>query len=153
MKRRSPAVAPGQSRGTTLAIVLVLLAAGMTLAAAVATSAALEFAMTDRSAARLRAFEAAEAGLATALRARAWSASVPWTATGDLAAGARWQAEARLYAARVDPLGGPVQWRFEIESSGAHGAARVTLVQAFDVTGALPGDARLAGWRLVEPAP
>jgi hypothetical protein len=125
----------------------------MAVSAAIATSAALEFAMADRGAARLRAAEAADAGLAAALRARAWSASGPWTAAGSLDDGGDWQVEARLASARVDPSGGPVDWRFEIESHGRHGAAHVRLVQAMDITGALPGEPRLAGWRKLEGAP
>jgi hypothetical protein len=152
--RRVPRPAPPRhARGAVLAVVLALLAAGMALSAAIATSAALEFAMADRGAARLRAAEAADAGLAAALRARAWSASDPWTAAGSLDGGGDWQVEARLVAARVDPLGGPVDWRFEIESHGRHGAAHVRLVQALDITGALPGDPRLAGWRRLESGP
>lgn len=141
------------ARGGVLAVLLVLLAAGMALSTAVATSGALELAMSDRGLARLRAAEAAEAGVAAALRARAWSSVSPWTASGVLAESGRWRVEVRLFAARVDPLGGPVDWRFEIESAGEHGAARVTLLQAFDVSGALPGDPRPAGWRLLEPPP
>lgn len=145
---------PGQgARGAALAVLLVLLATGMVLSTAVATSGALELAMTDRAFSRLRAAEAAEAGLATALRARGWSTAAPWTAAGRLAGSGRWRVEVRLFAARVDPLGGPVDWRFEIESRGEYGAARVTLLQAFDVTGALPGDPRLAGWHQQEPPP
>lgn len=141
------------ARGAVLAVLLVLLAAGMALSAAVATSGALELAMTDRGLARLRAAEAAEAGIAAALRARGWSTAAPWTASGTLVDSGRWQVEVRLFAARVDPLGGPVDWRFEIESAGEHGAARVTLLQAFDVSGALPGDPQPAGWRQLEPPP
>lgn len=140
-------------RGVALVVLLVLLTAGMALSTAVATSGALELAMTDRSLGRLRAAEAAEAGIAAALRARGWSTADPWTAAGALADGGRWRVEVRLLAARLDPLGGPVDWRFEIESRGEHGAARVTLLQAFEVTGALPGDPQRAGWRQVEPSP
>lgn len=140
-------------RGSVLALLLVLLAAGMALSAAVATSAALELAMSDRATARLRAAEAAEAGIAAALRARGWSSTGPWTASGALAESGRWRVEVRLFAARVDPHGGPVDWRFEIESAGEHGAARVTLLQAFDVSGALPGEPRPAGWHRLEPSP
>lgn len=152
MKRASARCAP-RARGSVLALLLVLLAAGMALSAAVATSAVLELAMSDRAVARLRAAEAAEAGVAAALRARGWSSASPWTATGDLPESGRWQVEVRLFAARVDPHGGPVEWRFEIESAGEHGAARVTLLQSFDVTGALPGEPRPAGWRRLEPSP
>lgn len=137
--------------GAILAILLVLLAAGMALSAAVATSGTLELAMTDRNVARLRAAEAAEAGIAAALRARGWSATGAWTAAGALPGSGRWRAEVRLFAARVDPFGMPVEWRFEIESTGESGAARVTLLQAFAVSGALPGDPQPAGWRQVEP--
>jgi hypothetical protein len=144
---------PRHARGAALAVLLVLLAAGMALSTAVATSAALELAMAGGGLSRLRAAEAAEAGVAAALRAREWSAAAPWSATGALAEGGRWQVEVRLLAARVDPLGGAVDWRFEIESSGEHGVSRVTLLQAFDVTGALPGDPQPAGWRQLEPPP
>ena len=145
MKRRE--------RGAALAVVLVLTAAGMALSSAVATSAALELAMAERGAGRLRAFEAAEAGLAAALRARAWSASDPWTAAGALPAGGEWQVEVRLAAARIDPVGGVVDWHFEIESSGRDGAARVTLVQGFRVAGGLPGEPQRTWWRQEDPAP
>lgn len=144
---------PRHVRGAALAVLLVLLAAGMVLSTAVATSAALELSMAGGALSRLRAAEAAEAGIATALRAREWSAAGPWYATGALAEGGHWQVEVRLLAARVDPLGGPVDWRFEIESSGEHGTSRVTLLQAFEVTGTLPGDPQPAGWRQLEPPP
>jgi hypothetical protein len=147
--RRSPA----RARGAVLAVVLVLLAAGMALSSAVATSAALELAMADKTASRLRAFEAAEAGLAAALAAREWSAATPWAASGSPGAGGQWHAEIRLAAARIDPSGGEVEWHFEIESAGRDGAARVTLLQGFKVHGALPGDPVLTWWRRGEPAP
>ena len=139
--------------GAVLVVVLVLTAAGMALSAAVATSGTLELAMAERSAARLRAFEAAEAGLAAALRARAWSAGAPWTASGELVDGGAWRTEVRLAAARVDPLGGPVDWHFEIESTGREGPARVTLAQGFRVQGALPGEPQRSWWRQAEPEP
>jgi hypothetical protein len=139
--------------GATLAVVLVLTAAGMALSSAVATSAALELAMAERVSARLRAFEAAEAGLAAALRARAWSASDAWTSSGVLPEGGEWRVEVRLAAARLDPLGGVVDWHFEIESSGREGAARVTLAQGFRVAGALPGEPQRTWWRQEDPAP
>jgi hypothetical protein len=139
--------------GAVLVVVLVLTAAGMALAAAVATSGTLELAMAERSAARLRAFEAAEAGLAAALRARAWSAGAPWAASGTLAESGEWRAEVRLAAARVDPLGGPVDWHFEIASAGRDGPARVVLVQGFRVLGALPGEPQRTWWRQAEPEP
>jgi hypothetical protein len=142
-----------RARGGALVVVLVLTAAGMALSAAVATSAALELAMAERSASRLRAFAAADAGLSTALRARAWSADAPWTASGVLAEAGDWRVEVRLAAARIDPLEGTVEWHFEIESAGIDGAARVTLLQGFRVAGALPGEPMLTWWRQAEPAP
>lgn len=140
-------------QGAALAVVLVLVAAGMALSSAVATSAALELAMAEQSATRQRAFEAAEAGIGAALRARAWSADAPWSATGELVAGGEWQVEVRLAAAQVDPFTGAVEWHFEIESSGRLGAAAVTLVQGFRIAGALPGEPRLTGWRRKDSAP
>lgn len=142
-----------RSRGAALAVVLVLTAAGMALSSAVATSAALELAMAEQSTTRQRAFEAAEAGLAEAFGARAWSAGGPWSADGELVAGGAWQAEVRLVAAHVDPLTGAVEWHFEIESSGRHGAAAVTLVRGFRVAGALPGEPRPTWWRREDSAP
>jgi type II secretory pathway component PulK len=151
--RGSVRTAAADVRGAALILVLVLVAAAMVLSTAVATSAAVEFAMAGRIDARLRATEAAEAGLAEALRARTWNAADPWRASGTLEGSGDWQVEARLVAARVDPLGTITEWRFEIESSGQSGAARVTLVQAFDVSGSLPGEPRLAGWHLMDPLP
>jgi hypothetical protein len=143
----------GASRGAVLTLVLVLVAAAMVLSSAVATSAVMEFALAGRTDARLRAAEAAEAGLAEALRARAWSAVAPWTSSGTLPGSGEWQVQARLVAARLDPFGGIAEWRFEIESSGQRGGTRVTLVQAFDIVGALPGEPRLAGWRQADAPP
>lgn len=143
----------GRGRGAALVVVLVLTAAGMALSSAIANTATLEFTMVDAGLARLRAMEAAEAGLAAALRARAWSAGSPWSAAGGLAEGGRWTVEVQLVAAQVAPPPGPVTWRFDIESAGRHGAARVTLVQSFDVQGALPGAPQLVGWRQADPAP
>jgi type II secretory pathway component PulK len=145
--------AAADARGAALILVLVLVAAAMVWSTAVATSAAMEFAMAGRIDARLRATEAAEAGLAEALRARAWTAAAPWRASGTLEGSGDWRVETRLVAARVDPTGAMAQWRFEIESSGQSGATRVILVQAFDVSGPLPGEPRLAGWRLMDPPP
>jgi hypothetical protein len=132
---------------------LVMMTAGLAVSAAVANSAALEIAMAERSTARLRAMEAAEAGLAATLRARSWSAAAPWSSSGTLAGSGAWASEVRLVAARVDPIGGAVTWRFEIESTGRHGAAAVSLVQAFDVLGALPGEPARAGWRRMGAEP
>jgi hypothetical protein len=153
VKRWRACRSPSRARGAVLAIVLILLAAGAALSSAVATSAALELAMADRTQSRLRAFEAAEAGLSAALLAREWSAAEPWSASGSVMAGGEWQAEVRLVAARIDPYGGEVEWHFEIESAGRDGAARVTLVQGFQVQGALPGEPGLTWWRRGEPAP
>jgi hypothetical protein len=141
-----------RARGTVLVVVLVLVAAGMALSSAIAGSAALELAMAEQGAARLRAFEAAEAGLTAALRARAWSATGPWAASGARSDGGEWRVEVRLAAARVDPLGVVVDWQFEIESAGRYGAARVTLLQGFRVTGALAGEPQLTWWRQADPA-
>lgn len=141
------------SRGAALAVVLVLAAAGMALSSAVATSAALELAMAEQGTAKQRAFEAAEAGLGAVLRARAWTANAPWSASGELVAGGAWQAEVRLAAAQVDPVTGAVEWHFEIESSGRLGAAAVSLVQGFRVAGALPGEPRPTWWRRADAAP
>jgi hypothetical protein len=152
VKRRARHL-PSRARGAVLAVVLVLLAAGAALSSAVATSAALELAMADRTQSRLRAFEAAEAGLSAALLAREWSAAEPWAASGAIVAGCQWQAWIRLATARIDPSGGEVEWHFEIESTGRDGAARVTLVQGFKVQGALPGEPVLTWWRRGEPAP
>jgi hypothetical protein len=140
-------------RGGVLVIVLVMLAAGMTVAFAVATSAALELAMAERTGARLRAAEAAEAGIAAALRAGAWSAATPWSAIGDLPEGGRWHARIALTASRLDPLGGPVEWLFEITSLGAAGSARAELEQGFRVVGPLPGVPELTHWRQLDPPP
>jgi len=148
LARRTP-----RAQGAALVVVLVLTAAGMALSSAVANTAALEFTMVDGGLARLRAMEAAEAGLAAALRARAWSAGAAWNANGTLAGGSRWTVQVQLVAARVDPPPAPVTWRFDIESAGRHGAARVVLMQSFDVEGALPGQPRRVGWRQVDDAP
>lgn len=142
-----------RARGAALAVVLLLTAAGMALSSAVATSAALELAMAAQSASRLRALEAAEAGLTAALRAQGWSASESWSTTGALAQGGEWRVEVRLAAARIVPDTGAVEWHFEMESHGRDGAARVALVQGFRVTGALPGEPRRTWWRQVDPAP
>lgn len=141
------------SDGVVLVVVLVLMAAGMALSSAVARSAAAELAMVEQGLSRLRALEAAEAGLASVLRARAWNAAAPSSAAGSLAGGGEWEAEVRLLAARLDPLGGPVEWLFEIESRGRAGLARMTLARGFTVQGPLPGEPRLAWWRQLEPAP
>lgn len=145
--------APARSGGAVLAVVLVLLAAGMAVSAAVATAATLELAMAERAAARLRAHEAAEAGIASALQAGQWSAGTPWSATGALPEGGDWQVAVVLDTARIDPLGGPVEWLFEITSRGRAGTAATTLVQAFRVSGALPGVPAPTWWRQAEPAP
>lgn len=142
-----------RAQGVALTAVLVLTAAGMALSSALATSAALEHAMAERATARLRAFAAAEAGIAAALRARGWSAGNAWAASGTLADAGAWQAEVRLVAARLDPPSGTVDWLFEIESSGRSGTAGVTLLQGFLVTGALPGEPRRTWWRQADPAP
>ena len=113
----------------------------------------LELAMADRAGARLRATEAAEAGIAAALRAREWSAAGPWTFAGALPAAGEWRVEVRLAAARADALSGEVEWLFEIESIGRAGAAVAVLRQDFAVTGPLPGTARRRGWHVVEPVP
>lgn len=144
---------PGRARGGVLVVAIVMLAAGMTVAFAVATSAALELAMAERTGARLRAVEAAEAGIAATLRAGAWSASTPWTATGDLPEGGRWQVQVALAASRLDPMGGPVEWLFEITSLGEAGSARVALAQGFRVFGPLPGVPELTHWRQLDPPP
>lgn len=141
------------ARGAALVVVLVLTAAGMALSSAVATSAALELAMADSSAARQRAFEAAEAGLASALRARVWSAGAPWSASGALADAGQWQVEVRLAAARVDASAGVVEWHFEVESAGRDGAASIVLLKGFRVTGSLPGEPQHTWWRQADPAP
>ena len=145
--------APARSGGTVLAVVLVLLAAGMAVSAAVATSATLALGMAERTGARLRAHEAAEAGIASALQAGEWSAARPWSATGALPEGGHWQVVVVLDTARVDPSGGPVEWLFEITSRGRAGTAETTLVQAFRVSGALPGVPGPTWWRHAEPAP
>jgi hypothetical protein len=147
-------VSDGTGRlGFVLPVLLVLLAAGMALSIAAATTAAMTLAMSERSAGRLRALEAAEAGLAAALRAGGWGPAEAWTGAGSLPAGGRWQATVRLVAAQIDPLGGPVHWRFEIESAGEDGAARALLLQGFEVAGALPGEPVLTWWRQGEPEP
>lgn len=150
-----PRYAPMRPRehGFVLVLVLVLMAAGMALAAAVANSAMLELAMTGRSLMRLRALEAAEAGLVTAMRARGWSASENWSATGTLAEQDRWRAEVRLVAARIDTAQAIVEWHFEIESEGRAGHAAVKLLQGFSVHGALPGEPRYRWWRHGEAPP
>jgi hypothetical protein len=144
---------PRRARGGVLVIALVMLAAGMTVAFAVAASATLELAMAERTGARLRAVEAAEAGIATALRAGAWSAATPWAASGDLPEGGRWHARVALAASRLDPLGGPVEWLFEITSRGEAGSARAELAQGFRVLGPLPGVPELTRWRQLDPPP
>lgn len=143
----------GRQSGSALAVVLVLTAAGMALSSAVATSAALELAMSARNTSRLRAFAAAEAGVAEALRARGWSAGAPWVNAGTLTDGGAWQAEVRLVAARLDPVDATVEWHFEVESSGRHGAASVVVLQGFRVSGGLPGEPRRTWWRQADPAP
>jgi type II secretory pathway pseudopilin PulG len=140
-------------RGSALTAVLVLTVAGMALSSAVATSAALELAMSARGASRLRAFAAAEAGISAALRARGWSAGTAWVSGGTLTEGGDWQVEVRLVTARLDPVDGTVAWHFEIESSGRSGVASVTLLQGFRVTGGLPGEPRRTWWRQADPAP
>lgn len=136
-----------------LPLVLVLVAASLTLAGAVATSATLELAMAAQVGERLRAIEAADAGILAVLRAGEWSPAAPWSSAGTLPAGGAWQAEVRLTAARIDPLSGEVEWLFEIESTGRAGVADAVLREDFAVTGALPGTPRRRGWRIVEPAP
>lgn len=153
MKRAKPGGAPQKSVGAVLVIVLVLTAAGMAMASAVAGTAALEMAMAERAMSRLRALQAAEAGLSAAREARGWSASAPWIASGALPDGGEWRAEVRLAAARIDAASGSVEWLFEIESSGQDRAARTTLLQGFSVLGSLPGEPRYRWWRQVEPAP
>jgi hypothetical protein len=152
--RRAGSANPhGRARGGVLVVALVMLAAGMTVAFAVAASATLELAMAERTGARLRAVEAAEAGIATTLRAGAWSAATPWTASGDLPEGGRWNARVALVASRFDPLGGPVEWLFEITSLGEAGSARAELAQGFRVLGPLPGVPELTHWRQLDPPP
>jgi len=153
VKRGRPASAPQGSAGAVLVVVLVLTAAGMALASAVAGTAALELAMAEGGISRLRALQAAEAGLSAAREARAWSVAAPWNASGALPGGGAWRAEVRLFAARVDAASGAVEWLFEIESSGRHGPARATLLEGFSVTGGLPGEPRHHWWRQLEPAP
>jgi len=136
-----------------LVVVLVLMAAGMALSSAVARSAAAELAMAEQGLSRLRSLEAAEAGLASVLRARGWSAAGPFSLAGTLAGGGEWEAEVRLLAARLDPAGGPVEWLFEIESHGRAGLARTTLAQSFTVQGALPGEPQPGWWRQLEAPP
>jgi hypothetical protein len=152
-RRRRLANPPSRTRGGVLVIALVMLAAGMTVAFAVAASATLELAMAERTGARLRAVEAAEAGIATALRAGAWSAATPWTASGNLPEGGRWYARVGLAASRLDPMGGPVEWLFEITSRGEAGSARAELAQGFRVLGPLPGVPELTHWRQLDPPP
>lgn len=144
---------PRNVRGAVLAVVLVLLAAGMALAAAIATSAALEHAMSDSSASLLRARQAAETGLSVALAARGWSATDTWHGSGSLPGGALWEAEVRLVAARFDASTGLAEWLFEIESTGEAATGRSAMLQGFTVLGALPGAPRLAWWRLAEDVP
>lgn len=144
---------PARSDGVVLVVVLVLMAAGMALSSAVARSAAAELAMVEQGLSRLRALEAAEAGLASVLRAREWSAAGPSNVSGSLVGGGDWEAEVRLLAARLDPSGGPVEWLFEIESHGRAGMARTTLARSFTVRGVLPGEPRLGWWRQLEPPP
>jgi hypothetical protein len=153
MSRPGLAQRPAKALGAALAVVLVLTAAGMALSSVIAGAASFEFAMASQVAQRQRAFEAAEAGLATALRAREWSAAAPWTAAGTLREGGEWQVAVRLAAARLDPGGAPVEWHFEIDSQGRDGAARVALVQGFRVMGALPGEPQPSWWRQAEPPP
>jgi hypothetical protein len=148
-----PAPACGRERGAVLVLVLVLVAAGMAVSAAVAGTAALELAMAERTAMRLRAFEAAETGLATALRSREWSVVAPWTASGALAHGERWQVEMRLATVRLDEAAMPVEWHFEVHSTGRAGRASVALAQGFRVHGALPGEPEFSWWRRAEPPP
>lgn len=148
-----PALPCGRERGTILVLVLVLLAAGMAVSAAVAGTAALEFAMAGRTVMRLRAFEAAETGLAKALRSREWSAVEPWMESGALASGDLWKAEMRLATVRLDDSSAPIEWHFEVNSTGRAGRASVTLAQGFRVHGALPGEPELSWWRLAEPPP
>lgn len=153
MSRRRTVPAAADSHGAALVTVLAFVAAGMVLAAATARTGALELAMADRGANRLRAIEAAEAGLAHALRSRGWSAAGPWTDAGELPGDARWTVEARLAAARLDPASGMVEWHFEILGTGRAGTAQYSMAQGFVVTGALPGEPRLTWWRHAEPAP
>lgn len=153
MRRGRPHIAPRRCRGAVLVLVLVLTAAGMALSSAVAGTAALELGMAERGVSRLRALQAAEAGLSAARGARGWSASAPWTASGALPGGGQWRAEVRLFAARLDASTGSVEWLFEIQSSGRDGSARATLLQGFSVHGGLPGEPRYNWWRQVEPAP
>ena len=136
--------------GVALVIVLVLVAAGMALSSAVATSAALELGMAEQSTTRLRAYTAAEAGLASALRARAWSAGETWTESGALPDGGTWRVEVRLAAVRLDPVDGTPDWHFEVESTGRDGTAIVTLLQGFRVAGPLPGEPQHTWWRHAE---
>lgn len=144
---------PVRSDGVVLVIVLVLMSAGMALSSAVARSAAAELAMVEQGLSRLRAREAAEAGLASVLRAREWSAAGTSSASGSLVGGGEWEAEVRLLAARLDPSGGAVEWLFEIESHGRAGRARTALARSFTVQGPLPGEPRLGWWRQLEPPP
>jgi hypothetical protein len=141
-----------RSQGAALVVVLVMLLAGTAVAASVASFAAQELALAGGSVARLRALQAADAGLATALAARGWSADGPWRSTGQLE-GSEWTAEVRLVAARIGTDGGPVEWLFEIESNGRHGAARASFLQGFSVHGPLPGEPQPGWWRQLEPGP
>lgn len=148
-----PARPPRRARGSVLAVVLVLLVAGMALSAAMATTAALEHAMAGGSISLLRARQAAETGLSEALAARGWSAAGSWSDTGVLPDGAEWAATVRLVSARLISAEGTVEWLFEIESAASAGAARTTMAQAFKVRGTLPGDPLPAWWRLKEDPP
>ena len=139
--------------GSALVVVLAFLAAGVLLAGGLARSAALEMSMAEHALSGIRARTAAEAGVATALRAQGWSAAVTWEGHGTLAGGASWTAQVELLGARVDPGGGATEWVFEVRSTGRAAAAKVVLSQGFAVVGALPGSPRPTWWRQLEPGP
>lgn len=136
-----------RAEGAVLVVVLAFLAAGALLSSAVGRTAALELAMTEQGLSRLRASLAAEAGVAAALQARGWSAAGRWEGTGSLPHGGDWQATVELAAARINPGGGPVEWVFEVRSTGTAGPARATVSRGFTVTGALPGTPQPTWWR------
>lgn len=150
LRQSSPAVS---SRGAVLVTVLVFVAAGLLLAATTARTGAVELALAARAADRLRAVEAADAGLAHALRSRGWNATEPWTDAGVLPGGGRWAVEVQLAAARLDASTGVVEWHFEIFSTGRAGTAQSSVARGFAVTGGLPGEPRLTWWRQAESSP
>lgn len=136
-----------RAEGAVLVVVLAFLAAGALLSSAVGRTAALELAMTEQGLSQLRAQLAAEAGVAAALQARGWSAAARWDSAGSLPHGGDWQASVELVAARIGPGGGPVEWVFEVRSTGTAGPARATISHGFAVAGALPGTPQPSWWR------